>query len=316
MTLIVASQLGEQIDARLNALVDGIRIIPLPAGLPDALPAEARVLIHVPGPEDGASRSRNGPPPDWPGSLELVQLITTGIDSYPGWLLGRVPTCNCAGPAGSTLAEFALAAIFDHAKDIPSARIMSPDQWHRRPVAEVRGTVLGIYGFGHVGLALATAGLALGMRVRAVRRSTAPFPVAGVERAADLADLLATCDHVVLAAPATPETRHVVNADTLAGARVGLHLINVARGSLIDDDALIGALADGRLSRATLDTTDPEPLPSGHPYYDDPHVVLTPHIANAVPGFFDRVIERCAVNLKRLREGGPLEGLIDPQKGY
>jgi len=112
--------------------------------------------------------------------------------------------------------------------------------------------------------------LALGMQVRAVRRQSAALDMDGVQQAANIEDLMAASDHLALVAPGTEATRHVVNARALGLARPGLHLINVARGSLVDQQALIESLDAGQLSWASLDVTGPEPLPEGHPLHAQP----------------------------------------------
>ena len=147
---------------------------------------------------------------------------------------------------------------------MPRLWIDGPEHWKHSMLGMVRDTTLGIVGVGPIGLALATKALALGMRVQALRRSDTALPVPGIERATSLGAMFAQCDHVVLAAPATRETQHMVNAEVLAQAKRGLHLINIGRGALIDQEALLIALDAGAIARATLDVTEPEPLPASH----------------------------------------------------
>jgi len=154
------------------------------------------------------------------------------------------------------------------------------------------------------------------MNVVAVRRSSRTIATLGVERAADVRTVFAVSDHVVLAAPATPETDRLVGRDLLAHAKPGLHLINVARGSLIDDAALLEALDDGRLSLATLDVTHPEPLPEGHPFYGHPKVRLSPHTSVHTAQTRVNLAARFADNLKRFRSRTPLRDVVDLARGY
>lgn len=135
------------------------------------------------------------------------------------------------------------------------------------------------FGFGAIGSALAIRAQALGIRVIATNHSGKPFYVPGVERAKSLPALFAESDHVVVAAPATAETHHLVDAQLLSHAKPGLHLINIARGSLVDEQALIAALDAGQLERATLDVSQIEPAPANHPFYSHPKVRLSPHVS-------------------------------------
>ena len=122
---------------------------------------------------------------------------------------------------------------------------------------------------------------AFDMRVVAYRRRPLPPELDGIEMCPTLPELLAQSDHVVVAAPATPETHHLIDADALAAIKPGAHLVNVARGTLVDQHALLEALDDGRVARASLDTVDPEPLPAGHALYAHPRVFVTAHISYA-----------------------------------
>jgi phosphoglycerate dehydrogenase-like enzyme len=153
-------------------------------------------------------------------------------------------------------------------------------------------------------------------RVRAVRRRPDQPPIPGVEVVTDLDELLGTADHLVLAAPATPATIGLLDEAAFASVRPGLHLVNIARGSLIDQDALRGALDDERVARATLDTVDPEPLPAGHWMYTHPRVKLSAHVSWVSPRAFDRMLAAFAENLRCYVSGERLEGVVDAEEGY
>jgi hypothetical protein len=126
-------------------------------------------------------------------------------------------------------------------------------------------------------------------------------------------ELAASCDHLVLAAPSTPQTRHLINAEVLAQARPGLHLINIGRGALVDQVALLEALDAGRLSRATLDVTDPEPLPAGHPLYRHPKVRVSPHTSAISPYIREALIAKVRLNLGRYLAGEEPIDRIHPE---
>ena len=147
------------------------------------------------------------------------------------------------------------------------------EPWERRGdpgLGTLTGKPLGLVGLGGIGAALAERALPFGMRVLALRRRPRPSEVPGVELASDLGELLREADHLVLAAPATAATHHLIDRDALAQVKPGVHLVNVARGTLLDQEALRAALDDGRVAMASLDTIEPEPLPAGHWLYSHP----------------------------------------------
>lgn len=242
-----------------------------------------------------------------------MQLVSSGVDYFPHWLLNSLPVASARGVTADSLAEFALAAIFAAAKQLPSVWIDTPTRWQPRPLASLAGSTLGLYGFGSIGQALARKALALDIKVVALRRSPLPLEVPGVQRAADVQALLASADHLVLAAPASDATRHVINARTLAHAKPGLHLINLARGSLIDQQALLQALDDGQLALASLDVTDPEPLPAGHPFYSHPRVRLSPHTSANTPQVYHNLAALLARNVAHFQHGRRLENQLPLQ---
>jgi phosphoglycerate dehydrogenase-like enzyme len=128
--------------------------------------------------------------------------------------------------------------------------------------------------------------------------------------------LLPDADHVVLAAPATSRTRHLLDAAAFAQMRKGVHVVNIARGSLIDQDALRVALDDGTVAMASLDTVDPEPLPAGHWLYTHPRVLLTAHVSWYTPQLLQSAVEILVDNLGRYERGEPLRHVVDPDEGY
>jgi phosphoglycerate dehydrogenase-like enzyme len=163
---------------------------------------------------------------------------------------------------------------------------------------------------------VAKRAVAFDMEVVAVRRRRLPSPLPGVTLCTDLSDLLSCSDHVVVAAPATAETGRLIDETALADAKAGAHLVNVSRGSLVDQDAVIRALDDGRLAMATLDVVEPEPLPDGHPLYRHPLVRLSPHISWSSPRTVARTFELFVDNLARYRADRPLLGVVDKEAGY
>jgi phosphoglycerate dehydrogenase-like enzyme len=171
-------------------------------------------------------------------------------------------------------------------------------------------------GYGAIGREVAHRALAFGMEVLAYRRTAQSSGNAGVRAVQSLPELLSQVDHLVLALPATPATRHILNAEALSHARKGLHLINIARGSLIDQEALRAALDSGLVAAATLDVTEPEPLPEGHWLYSHPAVRLTPHISWAAGDVASQTAAKFVQQLQRYLGGEPLNDLVDPLLGY
>ncbi|TLP56581.1 MULTISPECIES: D-isomer specific 2-hydroxyacid dehydrogenase family protein [Pseudomonas] len=310
---IIASQLDAQANQILrDQLVDHQVIDIAPGQLALDVPADVFILrpINVRG------ARVDTPPAGWPWGLKWVQLVSSGIDFYPDWVFNGAPVTSGKGANAEHVAEFALALVFAAAKQLPGLWVKDAD-WRLTPLAPVRGRTLGILGFGSIGQCLARKALALGMRVLALSRPGQPIAeVPGVTRAADLRELFAGSDHLVLAAPLTPATRGLIDHAVLAHARPGLHLINIARGGLLDQQALLDALDSGLIGRASLDVTEPEPLPAGHRLYQHPRVFLSPHTSaisdEGYPAFLDAFI----TNFHRYREQAPLANLVDTARGY
>jgi len=311
--LIVASQF----DSKVNALLaqrTGLAVRDVAPGPLTELPPGADVVFALPAPK-GQSLLHTPAPRGW-SDVRWVQLASVGIDYYPDWLFDGPVVTSARGTASIAIAEYVLAAIFAAAKRIPEIWLQQASDWRRLQLGLVQGSTLGLYGFGSIGEVLAQRALALGIKVVALRRSDAPIGLDGVERAESLEQLVARSDHLVLAAPSTPDTRHAINRAVLAHARPGLHLINIARGNLVDQQALQEALDEGRVALATLDVTDPEPLPAGHAFYSHPRVRLSPHISPSTDQIVPALIDKFVLNLDRFRSGQPLADVVDTARGY
>lgn len=249
--------------------------------------------------------------------VQWMHLPGTGIDAWPRHLLeGRTVTCS-RGVSAIPIAEFVLAEMLAFEKHLPDVWLsVPPKHWNVAPLSELAGKTLGLVGFGGIGVAVAARALAFDMKVRALRRTHKPADHGAVEIVTDLTDLLSNADHLVLAAPSTAATKHLLDADAFATVKPGVHLVNIARGSLVDQEALRAALDDDRVAMASLDTVDPEPLPEGHWMYSHPKVRLSAHVSWASPKATDRIFESFASNLRRYVNGEPLEGIIDLDEGY
>jgi phosphoglycerate dehydrogenase-like enzyme len=249
--------------------------------------------------------------------VQWVHCYGTGVDSIPVEVFdGRIVTCS-RGASAIPIAEFVIAAMLAVEKRMPEVWLSSPpDRWYDNDLGEINGKSLGLVGLGGIGTEVATRALALGMRVSATRRSSAPTPVPGVELRAGFDDLLPTSDHLVLAAPATARTRRMLDAAALERVKPGVHIVNVARGSLVDEEALLAALDDGRVGMATLDAVEPEPLPAGHPFFSHPRVRLSAHVSWGSELDNQRIVGMFVDNLQRWVAGERLEGVVDPVEGY
>ncbi|CRM91188.1 MULTISPECIES: D-isomer specific 2-hydroxyacid dehydrogenase family protein [Pseudomonas] len=309
--VIIASQLDEDfnqvIRERLASLHPQAQVIGVPIGVPSDLPPHANILLLRPINVRGYT-APNTPPPGWPYGAQWVHLVSSGIDFYPQWLFNGPPVTTSRGSAADNLAEFALAAIFAASKHLPDIWVKD-SHWNFTPLRPLKGTTLGLFGFGAIGERLAHKAQALGIKVIALRHSQAPF-APGVEAARDIHDLFARADHLVLAAPLNEATRNIVDRDVLARAKPGLHLINIARGGLLDQEALLEALDNGRIGLASLDVTEPEPLPDGHPLYSHPRVRVSPHTSAISTNSRQEIADTFLANLHRYLRGQALENLV------
>jgi phosphoglycerate dehydrogenase-like enzyme len=193
--------------------------------------------------------------------------------------------------------------------------------WYGLGGRELAGQTLGIVGMGKIGRRIAQLGRAFGMRVLGIRRSFAGENVSDpdLDQAYPperLHELLGQSDYVVLAVPLTAETEHLIGEAELKAMKPNTYLVNIARGRVIDEQALIQALRDGWIGGAGLDVAEVEPLPSNSPLYGMPNVILTPHIAGVSVHYERRLAELFAENLRRYRASEPLLNRYDPARGY
>lgn len=316
MTLVIASQLEPALNESLAAHPIRPRVFAVPEGEPWRVASEADVLIVRPTPEWRDVRDAMAPHA-WPGRLRWVCSASAGIDFYPQWLLDA-PMVSCArGTASDEIADYVIAAIYRQAKDIDGAVAHSPTEWRYRQLGQVNGSTIGIVGLGAIGMAVARRAVALGARVLAVRRGGGGvLGLLGVEMCSHVSDVVRKADHIVIAVPATPETRHMFDRDLLGKVKHGAHLINVARGSVVDQQALLDALDSGSLGFATLDVTDPEPLPEGHPLYTHPRVRLTPHISSNYTVARGKLLEKIMADISRFARGERPSDLVQRERGY
>jgi phosphoglycerate dehydrogenase-like enzyme len=248
--------------------------------------------------------------------VRWIHVLGAGVDGFPMELVGdRLLTCS-RGASAVPIAEFVLAEMLAFEKKLPDSWITAPpERWNVADLGGMRGRTLGLVGIGAIGTEVARRALAFEMEVLAARRDLSkPAPV-GVQ-VAPLEEVLGRADHLVITAASTPGTRHLLDARTLGMLKEGVHVVNIARGALIDQDALLAALDRGQVAMASLDVVEPEPLPAGHPFYSHPRVRLSPHISWSAPETARRTVELFIENFRRYQAGRPLEGVVDTTAGY
>jgi phosphoglycerate dehydrogenase-like enzyme len=238
--------------------------------------------------------------------LRVVQTLTAGVDHVRGALPSGVVLCNGRGIHDTSTAELALTLTLASLRGIPEfVRAQDAGEWRpdrRESLADKRVLIVG---YGQIGAAIEARVLPFEAEVvRVARRSRA-----GVHGIDELPSLLPDADVVVLIVPGTPETRHLVDAEFLARMKEGALLVNVSRGSVVDHDALLAALQAGHV-RAALDVTDPEPLPAGHPLWQAPHLLVSPHVGGASSAMWPRAYRVVREQLERYARGLPLENQV------
>lgn len=308
--LRIATHMPAELLAPVREAFSQVEILPVPSEGALAGDFEADVLLTLPwGTPNLAEVLARG--------VRWVHAYGTGVNGFPFDVLGGVPLTCSRGASATAISEWVMAVLLAAAKRLPETWLDEPPaRWNVADLGSLRDAQLALIGFGGIGQAIARRALPFGMRVRGHRRTAAPSPIPGVELAPDLASLLAEADHVVVAAPETPATRHLLRDETFALMKCGVHLVNVARGGLVDQDALRRALDSGRVGRATLDCVEPEPLPAGHWLYEHPRVHLTPHVSWAGPESHAGLMERFIENLERFAAGEPLAYRVDPDERY
>jgi phosphoglycerate dehydrogenase-like enzyme len=250
--------------------------------------------------------------------LKWVHVFGTGIDKFPLQLMaGRMLTCG-RGSSSVSIAEWTLAMMLAFEKNLPASWISTaPENWFAAPqLGTLANKTLGLVGLGSIGQQIARRALAFDMRVLAKVRTHKESPMAGVELLESLDELMQRADHLVLALPATPASEGLINARALAQSKPGMHIVNVARASILEQEALRPLLDSGHIARASLDVISPEPLPDGHWAYSHPRVRLSPHISWNSPEMMANIMNSFLVNLKAYSQGDPLSGLVDVDAGY
>lgn len=308
--LRIATHMSPKMLAPVVAVHPDVEVIgvrpddPIPAGL------ASEVLLTLPwGAPNLAELLATG--------VRWVHAYGTGVNGFPFELLGDIPLSCSRGASATAISEWVIAVMLAAEKQLPQTWLSEPpERWNTARLGTLAGRRLALVGFGGIAQAIARRALPFEMRVRALRRTNAASPMPEVELVTTLPELLEEADHVVIAAPETSATRKMMNDEAFACLKPGAHLVNIARGGLVDQDALARALESGRLGLATLDCVDPEPLPAGHWLFAHPKVRVSAHISWSGPESHAGIMDRFIENLGRYRRGEPLAYLVDPDEQY
>ncbi|MGN1290217.1 MAG: D-2-hydroxyacid dehydrogenase [Bradyrhizobium sp.] len=256
-------------------------------------------------------------------NLKWLQLMTAGFDFLFGTPFESRPgltVTSTIGIHGEPISDHALAMMFAHVRLMPhSYALQREHKWEMAVPAgydEVGRKTVGIIGPGAIGMCLARKCKALGMRVYGAKRTPVQsefldycWPIAQLD------EMLAVSDFVVVTSPLTAETRGMLNAARFAAMKPGAYVINLARGPIIETDALVDAIRSGHISGAGLDVTDPEPLPADSPLWDLPGVTITSHVSAQSPYYFERALENYCENVRRYLADEPLRNVCKKPDG-
>jgi len=259
--------------------------------------------------------------------LRWIHITAAGVGSvlFPQLAASDVVLTNGRGLHAEAMSEHAIGVMLAFTRRLHLSRDaqrerrwIQDEMWRHVPPSRLAGTTMLLVGLGAVGSAIATRARALGVRVIAVRRNPAPDPAPADEQhaASRLSELIPSADWVILAAPLTSETRRVMGAAELARMKPGAVLVNLGRGALVDEPALVEALRSGTVAGAALDVFEAEPLPAQSPLWDLPQVLVTPHVSGLAPDYWGRAIAMFGDNLGRFLEGRPLRNVVDKRAGY
>jgi phosphoglycerate dehydrogenase-like enzyme len=256
--------------------------------------------------------------------LAWVHSRNAGLDSFlfPELVESPVTLTNGSGVFSPPLGEFALAAMLYFAKDFRRMiRNQVAAKWEPFDVLRLAGQTVGIVGYGDIGREVAWRAKAMGMRVLALKRHLPPpgidlGPIEKMYPPSELREMIAICDYVVVAAPLTAETHHMIAEPEFAAMKPDAVIINVGRGPVIDEAAMVQALAQGKIKGAGLDVFEHEPLPAESPLYKMENVLVSPHCADNTPDWLDNAMKFFIAQFEHFQKGEPLQNIVDKHLGY
>ena len=255
--------------------------------------------------------------------VAVGSFFSAGVENvlFPALIESEIPLTNARGVFKRSLAEFVVTSVLYFAKDIGRMnRNKREEKWEPFTVDEIEGATVGIVGYGEIGKAAAEKCHALGMRVIATRRRghlSEKDPI--LDKAYPVeqrAELMAEADYVVVATPNTPETLNLIGEAEIAAMKPTGVIINVGRGPVISEEALIRALQEGRIKGAGLDVFTVEPLPAGNPLWKLENVLISPHTADNTRTWLEDAMRLFVANFKRFQDGQPLLNVVDKRAGY
>lgn len=319
ITIAVLGDPGEAILKKLSALGPDVRI---KAGkTAEQLQPElgaARVLFHWAGNKTEVGRILQAAP-----HLDWIQARYAGVDGllFPELIESPVPLTNGSGVFSQSLGEFAILGALYFAKDLPRMlRAKAARKWDQFNVLEVSKQTMGIVGYGDIGRACASRAKALGMRVLALRRDVSPRAgdeyVDRVYQTREILQMLPECDYVVVAAPLTPETKGMMSTWQFAAMKPDAVIVNVGRGPVIDEAAMVEALRSGQIRGAALDVFEVEPLPADSPLWGMENVLISPHCSDNTKDWLADAAQFFMEQFSRWRKGEPLKNIVDKRAGY
>lgn len=254
-------------------------------------------------------------------ALRWVHVAAAGVDAmlFEGLREAPVVLTNAHGTFSQPIAEFVLASILAHDKQLHRSKALQrKGTWQHRELTRTAGSRAIVVGTGGIGRATARLLRAVGLQVQGAGRTPrdADPDFGTVFASGELAARVGDADHVVLAAPLTEATREIVDAEVLAAMKPSAHLVNIGRGPLVDEPALIEALRDGRIAAASLDVVAVEPMPANHPFWQMDNVHVSAHMSGDVHGWRDELADQFLANLDAYIAGEPLHNVVDKDRGY
>ncbi len=320
LTLFVVADPTSRYLRRLEELPDEVNIVcGLETGIFADSGADAEVLLVG----TWVDRASLEPVFALAPNLKWIHSLSAGLEGllFPALVESPVVLTNAAGVFAGSLAEWCLAAMLFFAKDLRRlVRNQDGRRWETFDVEMLGGRTLGILGYGGIGQATARLAKAFGMRIVALRRRPR---LSGADGIADEVfspenrmDFFRQCDYIAASLPLTEETRHFVGAPELRAMKSEAVLVNIGRGGLVDEAALVRALQEGWIRGAALDVFAVEPLPAEHAFYGMENVLISPHSADHTATWLEDTMQLFLENFERYRKGEPLRNIVDKRVGY
>ncbi len=329
--IVIKANVSDSLLAQYRELAPDYRVDRYPDAVPDHVWAEAEILFTA----------RVLPSPEQAPRLRWIQLASAGFDWALKQPIGQAPDIELTSTSGmhaTPISEYCLGMILALNLRLPLMLDMQrKTEWPKYPTpfgpAPLRGKTVGIIGYGSIGRELARLCDAVGMTVLAAKRDVKRLDAgegwtepgtgdpsgdipARIYPGAAVTTMARDCDFVVMTAPLTSDTRHMLDQRFFEAMKPTAFFINIARGDVVDEPALIAALQNGKIAGAALDVFVEEPLPPSHPLWAMPNVIISPHVSGDVPDYFERAGRVFAENLRRYIEKRPLINLFDRVKGY